>query len=127
MQGNTSSEQVSPKQQKLIAALLAGQTIQNAASTAGCNEATAHAWLKLEHVRQAYNNAKRALFDEALSGLMLDVSEARATLRDIMKDAGAPHSSRVRAAQILLEQAIESHKMSELEAKIAELEDLVKK
>jgi len=129
MPENTSLDnvcQLSAKQSKFISALLAGNTIITSAKVAGCNEKTAHAWLKLPHVKQAYKDAQQAVFDEAVNALITDIGDARATLRAIMKDEEAPAATRTRAAQILLEQAIELHKMSELEGRLAELEQLVK-
>ena len=127
MPANTSEQQkTTPKQDVFIQALLAGNSIVTAAKIAGCNEKTAHAWLKLPHVQDAYRTAQRTVFDESLSHLMTDVQDACATLKTIMKDSEVSASVRVRAAQIILEQAIEIHKVSELEAKIAELEALVK-
>lgn len=129
MPENTSAQdtcQLSAKQSKFLAALLAGNTIITSAQVAGCNEKTAHAWLKLPHVKQAYKDAQQAVFDEAVNSLITDIGDARATLKVIMTDSEAPAATRVRAAQILLEQAIELHKMSELEARLAELEDQIK-
>lgn len=128
MPANTSSEEqkTTPKQDLFIQALLAGNSIVTAASTAKCNEKTAHQWLKQSHVQKAYRDAQRQVFNDALGQLMLDVGEARDTLKEVMKDSSAPHSARVRAAQILLEQSIKVHEISELEEKIVELEQLVK-
>jgi phage terminase small subunit len=127
IQANEDAPQaLSVKQEQLIAALLAGANIQVAASTAGVNEKTADRWLKLPHVQQALKDAQRALFDESLNSLMLGASEAVNTLTALMKDSEVPPGNRIRAAQIVLEQAIELHKMSELEARLAELEQLVK-
>lgn len=119
------SESLSSKQQKLIAALLSGVTILDASKSIGIAEKTAHAWLKLPHVQAAYRDAQRSLFDASLSRLMLYTDDAIKTLHSIAKDQEETASSRVRAAQIILEQAIESHKMSELEQKIEQLERLI--
>lgn len=127
MPANTSQEaKTTPKQDAFIQALLAGNTIVTAASVAGCNEKTAHQWLKLPHVQTAYREAQHQLFDESILHIMSDIDEARTTLKAIMKDENASPSVRVRAAQIILEQAIEAHKVTVLETKIAELEELVK-
>jgi hypothetical protein len=129
MSGNVSHTddlKPTPKQDTFIQAQLAGNSIVASAKIAGCNEKTAHAWLKLPSVQKAYRDAQHVLFNEALAGLMLDVGEARATLLAIMKDSEATPSVRVRAAQILLEQSIQIHKCSEIEAKLTELESLVK-
>lgn len=132
MPANTSSarlkeeQKTTPKQDLFIQALLAGNPIVIAASAAKCNEKTAHAWLKLPHVQKAYRDAQHQVFSEAVNQLMLDTGDARSTLKEIMKDTGNPAGVRVRAAQIILEQSIQIHKMEELEQKIAELEELVK-
>jgi phage terminase small subunit len=132
MIGNVSSDgiseqqqQLTAKQQKLITSLLSGIAIIDASKDAGISEKTAHAWLKLPHVHAAYQEAQQTIFDETLRLLMSDVNDARLTLRTIMKDESAPHGNRVRAAQIIFEQAMSIHKMSELDQKIAALEAIV--
>jgi len=89
---NQEEEKTTPKQDTFIQTLLAGNSIVASAKIAGCNEKTAHAWLKLPAIQKAYRDAQRVVFDEALSGLMLDVGEARATLISIMKDNEATPS-----------------------------------
>lgn len=119
-------EQLSPKQDSLISLLLAGVSIVTAARQVGIAEKTAHKWLKLAHFQEAYKAAQRSLFDQALTGLMLRVDKAISTLDRNMDGEETPASTQVRAAQIVLEQAIAIHKMSELEQKIAELEQYIK-
>jgi phage terminase small subunit len=127
MPGNTSQEQkTTTKQDVFIQAMLAGNTIVTSAQIAGCNEKTAHAWLKLPCVQTAYTEAKRQVFNEALSQLMLDTGEARTTLKAIMKDETVQPGARVRAAQILLEQSISIYKHEEIEARLADLEAQLK-
>lgn len=125
---NTSSgeQKLSMKQQRLITALCSGHTITAAARIADCNEKTAHIWLKQTHVQAAYQEAQNEMFSQALKSLLHVVEDAVKTLKTIMIDQDQPASARIRAAQILLEQAIEIHKVSDLEAKIAELEQAVK-
>jgi hypothetical protein len=113
---------LTPKQDKLIAALLAGHTMLAAAKIVGCTDKTARAWLEIEQVQRAYKAAKKAAFDDALEQLRYKVPGAISTLSTIMTNDEAPESSRVRAAQIILEQAIEQHQTKELEERIAELE-----
>jgi phage terminase small subunit len=119
-------KQLTSQQERLIAALLAGNNIQVAASIAGVSEKTADRWLALPHVQKAYKNAQQVVFDEAINLLITDISDARATLNAIMKDTETPAATRVRAAQILLEKAIDLRKVSDLERQIAELRQLLK-
>jgi DNA-binding transcriptional MerR regulator len=97
-------------------------SIVDAAKIAGCAEKTAHAWLKLAQVQHAYRAAQQSMFEDAMRLLATDVNEARKTLRSVMTDIATPAATRVRAAQIIIEQSINLQKLSELEQKIAELE-----
>ncbi len=114
------------KQEELIAAMLETPKIAQAALKAGIPHQTARRWVKLPAFQDAYKAAQRDLFDRALNGLMLKVDKAIETIGQVMDDLEAPANARLRAAQIILEQAIQVHKMSELEAKYVELEQFIK-
>ncbi len=125
MMENVSPGELSSKQTLFVAALLAGHTVLVAAKASGIAEMTAHRWLKDPRVQDAIKQARHQAFDTALSRLMDVTSEAIDTLASVMRDKEAPRGVRIRAAQLLLENAIEVHKMSELEQKIAALSALV--
>jgi phage terminase small subunit len=127
MSGNynsTEETELSVKQEQFIAALIAGNSIVVSAKAVGIAEKTAHAWLKKPHVQAAYKSAKQAAFDEVLEGLRECASAAISTLKSNL--TALETSVQVRAAHIILTQAIQVHKMNELEARIAELEEMVK-
>src|SRR5260370_1347692 len=94
-----SNETTTSKQDIFIQMLVAGQTIIDAVQRAGIAEKTAYNWMKLPHFQAAYAEAKKRVFDESLSLLMTDISDARATLKAIMKDDSVTPGARVRAAQ----------------------------
>jgi len=126
MSGNDTTEaKLTPKQETLITALLTPLSITASAKVAGISEPTARRWLKLPHFQAAYKKAQKALFDQALTGLMLKVDKAIETLDRNMSGEDTPASTQVRAAQIVLEQAITVYKTAELEEKLKELEDIV--
>jgi hypothetical protein len=125
--GENTEQQLSPKQESLIALLLAGVSIVAAAKSVGIAEKTAHKWLKLAHFQAAYKAAQKAIFNQALTGLMLKTSKAINTLDRHMDSELTPAAVQVRAAQIILEQAIDIHKTAELEEKIAELTSYVER
>ncbi len=122
MQGNAS---ITPKQEHLLAALMAGSTIVDAAAACNINESTAHRWLKEDAFQNAYQAARRAAFDETLLALMTGTATALKTLHEAMKN-GEGYAVRIRAAAIWLEHAIAIHKVSEIEEQIAELRAIVK-
>src|SRR2546429_1506803 len=97
-------EDLTPKQDQLIELLLAGVNVSAAARQLKIGDKTARRWLKLPHFQAAYKAAQRALFDQALTGLMNKVDKAIGTLdRNMDADINTPASTQVRAAQILLE------------------------
>ncbi len=120
--GVSEQESLTINQEKFIEALLAGAQLTVAASSSHISYRTAQRWWKLPHVQAAYKAAQRQLFDQALTGLMQKVDKAIETLDRNMTGEEVSASTQVRAAQIVLEQAIAVHKMSELEARLAELE-----
>ena len=120
----TEEKQLSAKQEMLITALVAGNTIVVAAKVAGVGERTAYTWLKQPLFKHAYEDAKQAVFEETLEVLRSDVKTAIDTLKRNMTEA-APYVQ-VAAASKFLDLAIDVHKMSEIMAHIAELEELVK-
>lgn len=123
MTGN--DQALSAKQEMLIAVLIAGNNITIAAKVAGIGDKTARRWLKLPHFQQAYKAAQKQVFETALAALLLKVEKAVDTLDRNMDSELTPAATQVRAAQIVIEQATNIHKMNELEQKIAELEKLV--
>ena len=120
--GVSEQESLTINQEKFIEAHLAGAQLTVAAETAHISYRTAQRWWKLPHVQAAYKAAQRQLFDQALTGLMQKVDKAIETLDRNMTGEEASASTQVRAAQIVLEQAISVYKMGDLEARLAELE-----
>lgn len=127
MSANVSSEQekqLSPKQEKLIAELVAGKTIKASAEIAGIAEKTAHVWLKQPAFDKAYKEAKQAVFEESLNKLK-DIAEiAIDTLRRNMTEA-APYVQ-VQAASKVLDVVLELRRVTDFEKKAAELEEMIK-
>ena|SRR5256885_5854962 len=122
----TEENELTPKQEQLIASLVAGNIIAVAAKAVGIGERTAYRWLKLPHFQVAYRDAKQVAFNEKLDKLRDGVSIALKTLLKHMTNEETPANVQVRCAQIWLEQSIEIHKMSELEARLQELEGALK-
>lgn len=119
-------QELNPKQEAFLTAYLASNNITIAAKTAGMADKTARRLVKTSAFQDAYNTTRRELFNQALDGLREHVDKAIRTLARHMDGDETPPAAQIRAAQIYLEQAIQIHKMSELEAKYNELEQLVK-
>src|SRR6266700_2902106 len=122
---SSANEQLTPKQEQLIAILLSGVNIVAAAANIGIAEKTAHRWLKLPAFKHAYRTAQHDLFRDSLQALQSKIDKAIDTLDRHMDADETPASSQIRAAQIVLDQALAIDKMSELETieeKLAMLE-----
>jgi phage terminase small subunit len=105
---------LTPKQARLVEALLEGKSLVESARYAGCNEKTARIWLKIPVVDEAYQEAQRRLFDESISILRQTNQKAITTLIVLLESD--TDSVRLRAAQCILDHNIQMVKISELEA-----------
>lgn len=100
------ANELTPKQEALIAALLTPLSIDAAAKAVGISDRTAHRWFKLSHFQVAYKAAQHRVFDEALNELRIDVSAAIRTLKRHMTDPETRPYVQVQAASIWLDKAI---------------------
>ena len=114
---------VTPKQEALIAALLATPTIQEAAKAAGVPEHTAHRWLRDDDAfKAAYMVARRDALRQATARLTRASSGVVNVLLQIAADKGAPASARVTACRTVLEFAYRAEELEDLSARLDALE-----
>jgi hypothetical protein len=114
-------------QKKLLAAehLAGGAAATKAASAAGVSRNTISRWIKdaefmaLVRQREAEQMAELSKRITALAALALDVCE------DVIRAPGARHGEKLRAAAILLQNFTGVRELTELEARIARLEQEV--
>ena len=71
---------------------------------------------------RAYREAKRAAFSQAIARLHQMTSAAVSTLGKVMVDANTPASTKVRAADSILNHTIKAIENEEIEARLSELE-----
>ena len=114
--------ELSPRQERAIAALMTEQSILRAAQVAGVGERTLHKWLDRPHFAAEYRRVRREAFRQAVSLCQRLASSAVATLAKIMADAKAPYSAKVSAAQALLKFGREGIELEDLEARLSALE-----
>ena len=126
----TEKDSLSAKKQRVIASLVAGKPIAEAASDCHVSESQIYRWKREQVFRDGYQVAKREVLDRALEKLIRYTSAAIDTLaRNMVNDTGAVASIRsvqVRAAQAILDASVAYGKMSELETQIAELQAILK-
>jgi hypothetical protein len=110
------------KMEEAIAALLTQRNIEDAAKAAGIGTQTLLRWLKVPEFEAAYRQARRAAFGQAIARLQQATGAAVSTLLKIMVDPTAPASTRVRAADSVLDHAQQAIEIEDIEVRVAALE-----
>ena len=111
------------KMEQAIVALLTQRTQEEAARVADVGIATLLRWQKLPEFQVAYREAKRAAFSQSIARLHQMSSAAVSTLGKIMVDANAPASTRVRAADSILNHTTKAIEIEDIAARVAALEE----
>jgi hypothetical protein len=110
------------KQEDAIAALLTQRNVEEAAGAAGIGTRTLLRWLKLPGFDAAYRAARRAAFGQSIARLQQASGAAVATLLKIMVDPNAPASTRLRAADSVLDHGAKGIEIEDVEMRVAALE-----
>jgi len=110
------------KQEDAIAALLSQRSIEEAARACGLGPRTLLRWLKLPEFLAAYREARRAAFSQSVARLQQATGAAVSTLLKVMIDPGTPASTRVRAADSVLDHSAKALELEDIEARVSELE-----
>src|ERR1700710_1432341 len=92
----------SRKMEEAVAALLVQRNVEEAARAAGIGTQTLIRWMKVPEFDKAYREARRAAFGQSIARLQQASTAAVSTLLKIMVDVNAPPSTRVRAADSVL-------------------------
>ena len=110
------------KQEEAIVALLTQRNIDEAAKAAGIAPNTLLKWMKEPEFDTAYREARRPAFRQSVARLQQASGAAVSTLLKIMLDATAPHSTRVRAADSVLDHAAKAIEIEDIEGRLSNLE-----
>lgn len=98
-------DNVNPRQQKALLALLNEPSIRQAAHASGIPEKTLYNWLKDATFKAAYAAMRRDLLDQALSRLQQYSGAAVTVLAQTMSNPKTPPATRVAAAKAILDMA----------------------
>ena len=110
------------RQDQLVVALLENPTLERAAAALGISGVTLWRWMQKPEFQAAYREARRRAFSQALGRLQHASSAAVATLLKVMIDPASPASTRVRAADSVLDHAAKAIEIEDIEARVAQLE-----
>ena len=115
-------EKLGRKQEEAIAALLSQRSIDDAARACGVGTRTLLRWLKLPEFNAAYREARRAAVSQSVARLQQATGAAVSTLLKVMVDPNTPASTRVRAADSVLDHSAKAIEIEDIEARVAALE-----
>jgi hypothetical protein len=110
------------KKEEAIVALLTQRSIDEAAKSIGIATQTLVRWMKIPEFQTAYRDARRASYSQATARLQQATGAAVSTLLKIMVDTNAPASTRVRAADSVLDHAKQAIEIEDVEVRVAALE-----
>ncbi|MGA7410354.1 MAG: hypothetical protein WBW33_07700 [Bryobacteraceae bacterium] len=115
-------EKYTRKKEEAIAALMTQRTIEDAARTAGISTRALMRWLQKPEFQTAYRDARREAFSQTIARLQQASGAAVSTLLKIMVDPKAPPSTRVRAADTVLNHTKHAIEIEDIQARVEDLE-----
>lgn len=119
-------EGLTPLQIQTIAALMQSRSIEQAAQKVGVSKRAVFRWLNQPAFQAALRQATEDAIAQAVRRLSALSGDAIDTLAVEMTNATTPPSTRVRAADVILSRLMNLKELSELEARVAALEEIVK-
>ena len=111
------------KKEQAIAALLSQRSIEEAARVAGVAAKTLYRWLEVPEFREEYLKARRQVFFQATARLQQASGAAASIMLTLMLDANVPSSSRLRAADSVLDRGAKGIDQEDLELRLQRLEE----
>lgn len=115
----------SRKTEEAVAALLTQRNVEEAARAVGIGPATLLRWLKVPEFQAVYREARRAAFGQSIARLQQASSAAVSTLLKVMVDPNSPASSRLRAADSVLDHGAKAIEIEDIEVRLAALEQSI--
>ena len=113
---------IARKQEDAIVALLTQRNIEEAAKSVGVVPKTLLRWMQVPEFDKAYREARRAAFGQSIARLQQASTAAVATLLKVMVDPNSPASTRVRAADSVLNHSKHAIEIEDVEVRVAALE-----
>jgi transposase-like protein len=110
------------KKEEAIAALLTQRNMEEAARAIGIGANTLLRWLQDSEFKDAYRKARRDAYSQAMARIQQASGAAVSTLLRVLVDPNTPASSKVRAADSILDHSAKAIEIEDIEARVSELE-----
>ena len=112
----------SRKMEEAVAAVLSQRNLDEAARVAGVGVATLMRWQKLPEFQDALRRARREALSQTIGRLQQGSSAAATTLLKVMVDQNTPASTKVRAADSVMNHALRAMELGEVLERLTKLE-----
>lgn len=116
---------LTPRQRRVIEALLEGKTPKDAAETVGISRKTLYVWLGKEAVRDELNRLGGIVLEQVTSRMVGLASEAVEALSKVLKAKDIPIGSQIQAANVILKRTTEAWELYSLNKRVEVLETLL--
>jgi hypothetical protein len=110
------------QKEEAIVALLSQRSVDDAARSVKITPRTLYRWMKEPEFDAAYRAAQRASFGQSVARLQQASGAAVTTLLKVMVDPSAPASTKVRAADSVLNHTAKAIELNDIEGRLSELE-----
>jgi transposase-like protein len=110
------------KKEEAIAALLTQRNMEEAARAIGIGANTLLRWLQVPEFKDAYRKARRDAYSQAMARIQQASGAAVSTLLRVLVDPNTPASSKVRAADSILDHSAKAIEIEDIEARVSQLE-----
>jgi hypothetical protein len=110
------------KMEMAVAALLTHRNTEEAAKATGVGYKTLLRWQQIPEFQQALRRAKHEALSQTTARLLQAAPTAATVLLKVMVDPTTPSSTKVRAAESVLNHAERVVELQDIEARLAELE-----
>ena len=123
-ENDTQTKELTPAQWRILPVMLSARTLEDAAKEGKISVRTLNRWLQEPHFQAAVSQAESSAIDYAVRRLLQLQDKAIDTITDVMDNALAPTSVRLRAAGMALETLIKLRELRNVEARLTALERL---
>src|ERR1700677_1878878 len=112
----------SRKMEEAVAAVLSQRNLDEAARVAGVGVAPLMRWQKLPEFQDALRKARREALSQTIGRLQQGSSAAATTLLKVMLEQTTPPSTKVRAADSVMNHALRAMELEEVLERLTKLE-----
>ena len=110
------------KMEAAVTALLTHRTVEEAAHAVGVAPKTLIRWQQVPEFQEALRQARKDAYRNCIGRLQHGSAAAVSTLLKVMLDPGTPASTKVRAAESVLNHSEKAIELEDIEARLSELE-----